>query len=66
MELNRKEVEREDGISINMKNKIFQYSFETWEDKEILIIKIKIDEVSKKNFKMIFSMKLNEIEKGQK
>ena len=66
MELNRKEVERVDGISIKMKNKIFQYSFETWEDNEILIIKIKIDEVSKKKFKMIFLMKLNEIEKGQK
>ena len=53
MELNRKEVEREDGISTRMKNKIFQYSFETWEDKEILIIKIKIDEVSKNLEKMI-------------
>ena len=47
MELNRKEVEREDGISTRMKYKIFQYSFETWEDNEILVIKIKIDEVSK-------------------
>ena len=53
MELNRKEVEREDGISIKMKNKIFHYSFETWEDNEIFMIQIKIDEVSKNLEKMI-------------